>query len=155
MSWFTFKQPSLYSLSCKTSYIKSNERKKPKQHSLSVYQLNDSNREILSRQSLFLSLIHSSRLSKKSTSSIQPLNVPNDNDNTIVNSGKDTNTEYTHNSYNSVNYYKITQNIRNGCKLTQPEIEYIHHLQRDDLIELIQLYDECMRVYAEMIKSLI
>jgi len=42
-----------------------------------------------------------------------------------------------------------------GCKLTELEKEYINRLQKDDLIELIMLYDNCMESYAELIKSLV
>jgi len=59
------------------------------------------------------------------------------------------------NSYNNPDFYKITQNIRNGYKLTKQEIRYIENLHKNDLIELIMVFDECTQCYTEMIKSLL
>jgi hypothetical protein len=59
------------------------------------------------------------------------------------------------NSYKDKGFYKITQNIRNGFKLTDQEIEYIESLHKDDLLELILVFDECTQSYTEMIKELV
>jgi len=148
MSWFRINHPiTLYTLSCKTTYDKKNERKKPKKRSLSIYQSNTSYSPTLSYKSIFSSLRIPEHICNK-TNVIQPLNAPS-NQNTIRTESN------IKNNYKDTNFYEITQNIRNGLKLNQAEIEYITHLQKHDLIELIMLYDECMDVYVGMIKNLI
>ena len=84
----------------------------------------------------------------KNVENVKGLNAPS-NQNTIRTESN------IKNNYKDTNFYEITQNIRNGLKLNQAEIEYITHLQKHDLIELIMLYDECMDVYVGMIKNLI
>ena len=39
-------------------------------------------------------------------------------------------------------YYTLTQNIRNLKQLTQEEIEYIKTLPKENLIELIEIYNK-------------
>ena len=148
MSWFTINQPiPLFTLSCKTTYNKNVERKKPKKRSLSIYQSNTSNSPTLSYKSIFSSLSNPESVSNKKNV-IQPLNASS---NQYL-----TRTEpKIKNNYKNTNFYEITQNIRNGLTLTPDEIEYIQHIQKDDLIELILLYDECMKIYTDMIKNLV
>lgn len=55
---------------------------------------------------------------------------------------------------NDYELYKITQNIRNGIKLTEFEIKYLSQLSRNDLLKVILLQNYCINVLTENIAGL-
>jgi hypothetical protein len=48
---------------------------------------------------------------------------------------------------NDNHYYDLTRNIRNGLKLTKSEIDYITKLSRENLLEIITIYDILIDLY--------
>jgi len=48
-------------------------------------------------------------------------------------------------------YYKITQNIRNTQKLSKEEFEYMINLPRENLIEIIKIYDMYIDIIHELL----
>jgi len=55
---------------------------------------------------------------------------------------------------NDYELYKITQNIRNGIKLTEFEIKYLFQLSQNDLLKVILLQNYCINVLTENIAGL-
>ena len=50
-------------------------------------------------------------------------------------------------------FYKITQNIRNSQELTIEDMHFIHDLDNEKLIELIQLYNLCITHLSDFINK--
>ena len=63
----------------------------------------------------------------------------------VISSEQQENTKNTKTTiYNDAIYYEISKNIRNYKKLSPNEIEYIKKLQKENLLEIIEIYDSCM-----------
>ena len=56
--------------------------------------------------------------------------------------------------YNDTTYYEINKDIRNYKKLSPSEIEYIKKLSKENLLEIIEIYDSCMENIDNIINKL-
>jgi len=52
-------------------------------------------------------------------------------------------------------FYKIVQNILNGMKLTKKEFKFIKSLSKNEVIDLLLLYDYCLETYIRIIKDIL
>jgi hypothetical protein len=55
--------------------------------------------------------------------------------------------------YNDTTYYEINKDIRNYKKLSPSEIEFIKKLSKENLLEIIEIYDSCMENIDNIINN--
>jgi len=51
--------------------------------------------------------------------------------------------------YNDINYYELTNNIRNFNNLSDDEKKFISKLSKNHLIHLIEIYDLCIKTFRD------
>ena len=51
--------------------------------------------------------------------------------------------------YNDINYYELTNNIRNFNNLSDDEKKFLSKLSKNHLIHLIEIYDLCIKTFRD------